>query len=326
MYALAYADGTRRFYPMAAFDISEPVAPKLLATYREFGGLKPSHIHDAYVRNHIAYLNAGYDGLVVADFTNPQAPQTLGLMQRYTGAGYNHSGWASADGQYYYMGDETHGSPVKTIQLNFDCQPEVMTTFNAESRAPSSIAHNQVVACGYLYVSYYYDGLQIFDLRDPLHPERVGYYPTSREPAGRSYKGAWGVYPLPEANLILVSDMQEGLFVLKGMGDVCSREETSPIACGAVTGIGQPPSIEWHIYPQPAFDHLLVEIPETVQQQAFQLILYNALGQKVTDFKAAPSETQLVLPLENNLLPGIYRLDIRTGSQILERKMILIGR
>jgi hypothetical protein len=52
------------------------------------------------------------------------------------------------------------------------------------------------------------------------------YYPTSsRSHQNGRYQGAWGVYPLLPSGNILVSDMQEGLFVIENVNLLSSTQE-----------------------------------------------------------------------------------------------------
>ena len=76
------------------------------------------------------------------------------------------------------------------------------------------MAHNGIIKGNLLYISYYHDGLRIFDISDPYNPNQIVYYDTYTPSSYNSYKRAWGVYPyLPSGNII-VSDMQTGLYVL----------------------------------------------------------------------------------------------------------------
>src|SRR5690606_30793514 len=103
--------------------------------------------------------------------------------------------------------DETHGMPLKVIDVSDLNNMQVLSTLSS-GIATSSIPHNVIIRNDFAYVSYYYDGLYIFDISDAANPVITGFYDTSTEPNGTSYKGAWGVYPyLPSGN-VLVSDMQ----------------------------------------------------------------------------------------------------------------------
>src|SRR5690606_23857166 len=77
---------------------------------------------------------------------------------------------------------------------------------------------------------------------------RVAHYPSSSEPNQLSYKGAWGVYPFLPSGHILVSDMQEGLLVLEGMGDNCYQQ---PV-CGIVNSTQIASTGALSLFPNPA--------------------------------------------------------------------------
>ena len=79
----------------------------------------------------------------------------------------------------------------------------------------TSIPHNLIIKDNFVYLSYYHDGLQIFDVSSPSNPKKVGYYDTYLGNNGSFFSGAWGVYPLLPSGNILVSDMQSGLFILE---------------------------------------------------------------------------------------------------------------
>lgn len=198
-------------------DISNPEQPVLLGSYPNASFYMP-YVHDAYIRDHIGVFNCANDGLWVIDFTDPDNPVLLGTMTNYPGAGYNHSGWLSEDGNYYYLLDETHGSPVKVVDMSDFSDMEVVATVDAES-APTQIPHNAIIRDNLLYVSYYYDGLQVYDISNPLNPQRVVYYDTYFGPDASFYAGAWGIYPLLPSGNILVSDIQSGLWVFEALPD-----------------------------------------------------------------------------------------------------------
>ena len=79
---------------------------------------------------------------------------------------------------------------------------------------PNSIPHNLIIRDNFVYVSYYHDGLQIFDISDPYNPIKAGYYDTYVPNNHNGYAGNWGVDPQLPSGIILVSDVQSGLFVL----------------------------------------------------------------------------------------------------------------
>lgn len=192
-------------------DISNPTHPVLLASYPNATYSIP-YTHDGFIKNNIGFFNCGGAGFWIVDFSNPLAPVTLSTLTAYTDAGYNHSGWLTEDGNYYVLCDETHGSRPKILDVSDLTEPKEVATIQPGNWA-NEIAHNVIVRGNYAYFSYYYDGLEVWDISNPLNPQRAYYYDTYPGPNTNSYAGAWGVNPnLPSGN-ILISDISTGLYV-----------------------------------------------------------------------------------------------------------------
>ena len=229
---------------MRIFDISTPLNPVYLYDYSDV-----SYVHDVYVRENIAYSNAGNSGLFVADFTNiPTSHTALGSLTSYSTwkQGYNHSGWLDDGGDNYYFADETWGYPMKACDVTDLSDIQIIDSFSSHIN-PQSIAHNLIVGGDKLFVSHYHDGLYIYDITDPLHPVEWAKYKTYDSLDHTSYRGAWGVFPFyPKTPIVLVSDMQFGLFVF---------EMTMP------SGLNSPPTqdFDFQIFPNPVVDDLQVQ-------------------------------------------------------------------
>ncbi len=216
----------------AVYSLADPENPTLLV---DCPGQVPfwstiGYVHDVFVRGDTAYLNAGERGLFVVDFSNINNIQMLGSLDVYPQSGYNHSGWLMENQPYYALADETHGKDVKIIDVSDFSDLEVTDTISTDVN-PLSIPHNLIYHENHLYVSYYFDGLYMFDCADPAHPVVAGYYDTSTEShANGVYRGCWGVYPFLPSGNILVSDMQTGLWVfgsslVSGVADEESQTE-----------------------------------------------------------------------------------------------------
>lgn len=208
-----YSCGGNGGNSLILISIEDPENPQFLAQYTTTTPFPIPRVHDCYVRGNIAYLNCGYSGFYVVDFTNPTDPILLGTMTDYPQSGYNHAGWLSENGEIYYLCDETHGMDVKAVDVSDHSDMNVVALFSAES-TDNQIAHNAIVKDHYLYVSYYYDGIQVFDISTPEEPCRVGFYDTFDGDSDGFYQGAWGVYPFLPSGNILISDMNNGLFVV----------------------------------------------------------------------------------------------------------------
>lgn len=204
-----YAAGGNGF-SLKLLSLEDPENPTLLGTFPSPSFPNLPYIHDLYVRDNIAYLNASFFGLIVMDFTDPASPQVLGTMDTYIQQGYNHSGWQSEDGDYYFMCDETHGTDIKVVDVRDLSDINVIATMNAASTS-NQIVHNVYVQGDLLYASYYYDGLQVFDISNPNFPRRVAYYDTSDLTNTSYFGGAWGIFVLPSGRA-LISDMNNGFY------------------------------------------------------------------------------------------------------------------
>ena len=194
---------------------TNPEFPTLIAASNLLGG----YMHDLYVRNHIGYANSANNGLYVYDFSNPSNFQTLGSMTSYPQQGYNHASWLNPAGDVLIMADETHNTSLKAVDVSDLSDIEVTSLFRSELLAPQvtgSIAHNPFVRDNYAIVSYYHDGVQIFDISNPSNVIQTAWYDTFLGNTNYSgFSGCWGVYPyLPSGN-ILGSDGSGGLFVLE---------------------------------------------------------------------------------------------------------------
>jgi hypothetical protein len=133
---------------------------------------------------------------------------------------FTHSGWPSADQQFLFFHDE-----LEEIQRGFDTQIYTMNLSNL--RTPSIVTsyqgpttttdHNGYTKGNFYYVSHYRRGLVVFDVSNPTQLREVAHVDTFLNPTPNTpgTDGAWGVYPFLPSGTILISDISNGLFVLK---------------------------------------------------------------------------------------------------------------
>jgi choice-of-anchor B domain-containing protein len=330
LYCFALSGGPQNYSAMRIYSIADPLNLEFLGEYNNFGGLFAGHVHDGYVRNNIAFLNCGNDGFALVNFTDPDNPETLSTLTNYPFQGYNHSGWLSDDARYYYMADENHGYDMKVLDVSDPCDVNVEGVFDAEVSNPNSIPHNQLVACNYLYVAYYYEGMVVYDISDPSSPEKVLYYDTSSEPEAPSYKGAWGIYPMTSSNKILVLDMQEGLFVFEGMGDNCESNanlEDVDLSCLTPSSTEDIlPSRKASIFPQPASHTFQVDFHLDKAELNAQFQLVNLDGKVVQTWSARSlqaGEVSTNLQLLSSVSPGIYLLQMQGEHMAISERLIV---
>ena len=193
---------------------NDPSKPEFLGVAH----MNNNYVHDIYVRDNIAYASSGNPGFFIWDLTDPVDEKLLASTETN---GYNHSSWVSEDGRFAVFAEEVPtGLPMGIMDLTSmksgDIQVESYYKFPLLAPAETgATAHNPYIRGDYAFTSYYQDGLVIFDVSDPSHPTRAGYFDTYPDnTAYPGYQGAWGCFPyLPSGN-ILVSDIDYGLFVL----------------------------------------------------------------------------------------------------------------
>ena len=289
---------------MEVYSLSNPLNPTLLYTYMDVG-----HVHDAYVRNDTAYLNCGGDGFRIVDFhyldlPGGIAPTELASLTSYPDAGYNHSGWLNHDRTVYVMLDENHGYDIKLLDVSDFNNITILSTFNSGVDT-NSMAHNAIIKDGWLFVSYYHDGLRIFNITDPTNPFEVLYYDTYLPNNHSSYKGAWGVYPFWNTNSfafssILVSDMQTGLYVFSG---------SFPLA---VNNLDPVKSL---VFPNPAKNQFKI-----TNKNATSIILYDVFGKKVLQQNLYSEKTIK----RSNISSGMYFYCLKNKKDIIEKGKIIL--
>ena len=289
---------------MEVYSLSNPLNPTLLYTYMDVG-----HVHDAYVRNDTAYLNCGGDGFRIVDFhyldlPGGIAPTELASLTSYPDAGYNHSGWLNHDRTVYVMLDENHGYDIKLLDVSDFNNITILSTFNSGVDT-NSMAHNAIIKDDWLFVSYYHDGLRIFNITDPTNPFEVLYYDTYLPNNHSSYKGAWGVYPFWNTNnfafsSILVSDMQTGLYVFSG---------SFPLA---VNNLDPVKSL---VFPNPAKNQFKI-----TNKNATSIILYDVFGKKVLQQNLYSEKTIK----RSNISSGMYFYCLKNKKDIIEKGKIIL--
>lgn len=217
-----YAVGTdTRSGGVIVFDLNDdPDNPTLLSSINlpADPNTLQGYVHDIYVRDHIAYASHGYLGYFIWDMTDPTDPILLGSEN--TG-GYNHSSWVSEDGSFAIYAEEVPiGRPLGVINLedidNNFISIDHTFKFPLNPNYDNNRPHNPFIRGNYLFCSYYHDGIQVFDVSDPLNPSTVAYYDTNPSDTIYSgFEGNWGAYPFLPSGLILASDVLTGLYVLE---------------------------------------------------------------------------------------------------------------
>ncbi len=190
------------------FDLNnDPKNPSFLGAYNA------RYYHDGVARGDTLYGAAIYAGeFEVVDVSNKAAP--VFWASHTTPNNFCHNIWFSDDNKTVFTTDEKTGAYVTAYDVSDLNNITELDRIRTSIYDPNQvIPHNTHVHNDFLVTSYYTSGLQIVDASQPDILIETAYYDTSPF-TGDGYLGAWGAYPFLPSGNILVSDRQEGLFIL----------------------------------------------------------------------------------------------------------------
>lgn len=266
------------YHSMDVLSLADPENPTYLSTL--------SHpqfftVHAAYVRKDTAFLSCGNEGMFVYNYADVNNPVLMQTFTSYPEQGYNHSSWTSDDGKTLIFADERHGRGIKVYDISNLDNPVLKSIFRSNLLNSSdslgdtgSIPHNPYMIGNKAIISYYHDGVQVFDLSDTRHPVRNGYFDT--DPLNTNYSGyggAWGVYPFLPSHHIIASDLQNGLFVLDGNNQFILGEKA----------LAKENSFEHSLYPNPAKDEFYFSV-NIRKEGPVNCKVYDISGESVLTF------------------------------------------
>ena len=231
----AYVLGSKLFDGGPAFiDINSPLNPSIVGGY-SFS----SYTHDAQVvkyhgpdtrfkEKEILFGSNSIGGennqLIILDVTDKKNPELISSIE-YSNAGYTHQGWISDDHKYFFLGDELDELKIghRTKTRVFDIQnlenPIIHNTYYGQT---ASIDHNLYVKGSKIYMANYTSGMRVVDLNNISDNDFIeeGYFDTYPSDNSTNFFGAWNVYPFFSSGVILISDINYGLFIVKSSNDL----------------------------------------------------------------------------------------------------------
>lgn len=231
--------GSRDGSGLHMIDINDPKNPTYAGCYIDGSPgnyrIAPGYIHDAQCVNYNGpdsdytgqevCFNSAEGNVVITDVTDKSNPVTLGF-NRVSDMYYSHQGWLTEDQKYFIMNDELDelnlGRNTKTYV--WDVQDLDNPTFVGHyTNDTYSIDHNLYVRGNYAYMANYTSGLRVTDVRGAANAnlQEVAHFDT--QPGGTNenstndayFDGAWSNYPYFDRDIVVVSDISHGLYILR---------------------------------------------------------------------------------------------------------------
>jgi len=313
-------------------DITNPKEPSFAGCFSHTGTGRSGtgYTHDAQI---VVYSgpDADYQGkeiafscnetaLSIADISDKSNPIIISKF-RGENFGYIHQGWLSEDQNYFFVNDElneTRGDDDEQTTIIFDLtdldNPAILTTYYS---GLNTIDHNNYVRGDLLFQSNYSAGLRVLHVKNVANPKEVAFFDTYQAGNILDYVGSWSNYPFLSSGTILVSSIEEGLFILKGSEG------------GNLDTVGEgiiPENFDLiQNYPNPfnPSTRIRYELPVAGE---ITLTLYNLLGMEVMQLDRGVKKAGIhYVSINARHLPnGIYLYQLRAGSFVKTRKMSLI--
>jgi choice-of-anchor B domain-containing protein len=218
-------------------DVTDPLNPTFEGCFSEDG-----YTHDAQC---VVYdgPDADYQGQEICVASNEDTVTFVDVTDRentveisqavYPNPAYTHQGWLTEDHRYFVANDELDeqrfGNNTRTLLFDVTDldEPEFIGTYLSEY---PSIDHNLYVRGDAVYMANYRIGLRVVDASNIEDADlmEVAYFDTFPGDNANQFGGAWSTYPYFDSGVVLISDMQRGLFVVR-------PERTEPLALASLT-------------------------------------------------------------------------------------------
>ncbi|HLG36011.1 MAG TPA: choice-of-anchor B family protein [Bacteroidia bacterium] len=306
------------YYSMAVYSLANPESPLLLRTLNDDYGFI-GHAHDMFARNDTVYASCGSQGLYIFKLN---ANNTFTQISNFPNPSndYNHSSFLSDDGSTLINCNEVPtGLPVNILDVSDLFNIAVADTILSPT-SDTATPHNPYIKNGRGVIAYYQDGIQIYDISTSTNVTRIGYFDTNpTNGAGLpnpDYSGCWGAYPFLPSNIILASDMQNGLFVL---------EADTILAVGMESAASKNKDVS-SVYPNPAQATIFLDYQSASEfTAAISVVDINGKTVLFRMEKLRKGKNHFSVDV-SSLAEGIYALTLSGNSGIVSsRKFIRVN-
>ncbi|WP_421869226.1 choice-of-anchor B family protein [Marinoscillum sp.] len=163
-------------------------------------------------------FNSNEDTFTIVNVEDPSSPEMISRTG-YENAQYSHQGWLTEDHRFFLMNDELdeneYGHNAKTLIWDIaDLDTPVL--IGSYVNNVTSIDHNLYTHNNLVFESNYYSGLRVLST-DSIASGQLrerAFFDTYPQDDAIHFGGSWSNYPYFQSGTIIVSDMNNGLFLL----------------------------------------------------------------------------------------------------------------
>lgn len=159
------------------------------------------------------------DTVTIIDVTDKDSPVQIYRFS-YSNSAYTHQGWLTEDHNYFLVGDEldeyNSGVKTKSIVVNvMDLSNPVLA--GQHYGTTNAIDHNLYIKGDLVYEANYRAGLQVLRMNDISTADmtQVAMFDIYPNSDSANFNGAWSNYPFLPSGNVIVSGIEQGLFVLE---------------------------------------------------------------------------------------------------------------
>ncbi|MFT4699121.1 MAG: choice-of-anchor B domain-containing protein [Flavobacteriaceae bacterium] len=222
----AYVIGAGSFSGGPIFiNIQDPLNPIVEGGYSGDG-----YTHDAQIvmyhgsdTEHVGkeiLIASNEDTVTIVDVSDKSNPIQLS-RSTYSGDRYTHQGWLTFDHDHYIFNDELdesnigHNTRTRLMDVSNLDSPVLIGFYDGPS---SAIDHNGYTKGNRYYMANYRAGVRVLDISNIATPSsisEVSFFDTYPSNNNASFNAVWNVYPYFSSGVLVVSDIENGLFLIK---------------------------------------------------------------------------------------------------------------
>ena len=159
------------------------------------------------------------DTLTIVDITDKTNPVML-ARQGYAGSSYTHQGSLTEDHAFFILGDELdeQDNGHNTRSYLWDVRDlDAPIQFSIYEGPTTAIDHNLFVVGSYVFEANYTAGLRVLNASNIAGGEltEAAYFDTHPTNNVAEFAGAWSNYPFFASGIVIVSNIEDGLYILR---------------------------------------------------------------------------------------------------------------